>query len=153
MFLRFFAQILHFSFIQALFWNHCKPKKREPNFEMDIKHQCHSLLGANHKIKKTNTKMELSGWRMHLILIMLATNYVNYKNSFWICKIFKFPNGCGGISTQHALPMLCWIAVSSYSYSNNYYCGNYEMTYDSFWPVRICPLRTRPSCLKMHFKE
>ena len=57
------------------------------------------------------------------------------KNSFCISKIVKFHSECGGISTQHALPMLCWIAVSSYSNSNNYRGNNYyEMTYD-FWPL------------------
>jgi len=79
------------------------------------------------KQTKQNKKMEqLSGWRMLLILILVLCT----KNSCWISKIFKFPNGCGGISTQQALPMLCWIAVSSYSNSN--YCGNYEMMYDVF---------------------
>ena len=59
------------------FWIIEKQWKWEPNFEMGIKHRCHSLLGDNKKkTNKTKKTEQLSGWRMLLILIIVATNNI-----------------------------------------------------------------------------
>ena len=123
----------------AWFLNNCKTTiKREPNFEMVVKHRCHSLLGDSDKKTKQNNKQknETIKWLKDASHLNYGCHKLCTKNSFSFCisKIVKFRSECGGINTQHALPMLSWIAVSSYSNSN--YCGNYETTYDSFLPYQ-----------------
>ena len=122
-----------FRLYWAWFLNYWKTTKKRAYFWNGHKTPM-SLSAGWQSQKKTATKQENGTikWLKDESHLNHGCHKLCTKNSCWTSKIFKFPNGCGKISTQHALPMLCWIAVSSYSNSNsnsNSNCGNYEMTY------------------------